>query len=295
MTTAKSLTAREIAQRTGAVDEHLRTTDVATPKAQPRKRLNLLVHCGSQRLSLDQLRTLETPPGDRTHVVVPHSEVFDIVHEQVTSRSLSVVQSVHAVSKDGLKYFAMMEIRNGARESESDDFSTVLGLRNSHDKSFAASVFMGSQVFVCDNLCFSGEVKIGRRHTRRIRQDFPVLVGKAIDDILGVRQIQANRLDQYHGFQLEDGEVHDLAIGACDRKIINPAKIYQVVQEYREPTFEEFAYEIDLWRLFNAFTFVMKPRETGNDIFNLANRSRDLHTMLDEFAGFEAITTLGAN
>ena len=37
------------------------------------------------------------------------------------------------------------------------DYSLVLGLRNSHDKTFPASLALGSQVLVCDNLSFFGE------------------------------------------------------------------------------------------------------------------------------------------
>ena len=41
----------------------------------------------------------------------------------------------------------------------------VVGVRNSHDKSFPAGLVIGASIFVCDNLSFSGEVKLARKHT----------------------------------------------------------------------------------------------------------------------------------
>ena len=61
-----------------------------------------------------------------------------------------------------------------------DDYGLVIGLRNSHDKSFPASIALGSGVFVCDNLAFSAEVTIARRHTRFIERDLPRVVHTAV-------------------------------------------------------------------------------------------------------------------
>ncbi len=42
-----------------------------------RKPLNLLTHCGSQKVTLEKLRAYPTPqPDTLTHVIVPHCEVL---------------------------------------------------------------------------------------------------------------------------------------------------------------------------------------------------------------------------
>src|SRR5262249_51585397 len=86
------------------------------------------------------------------------------------SNGLHVVQEGHGLWRDGQRYFGLMEVRNG---SNADDFGLVVGLRNSHDKSFPAALALGSRVFVCDNLAFSGEVKLSRKHTTYIWRDLP--------------------------------------------------------------------------------------------------------------------------
>jgi len=70
-----------------------------------------------------------------------------------------------------------MEIQN---RKQNDDYTWVLGLRNSHDKTFPAGIVAGASVFVCDNLSFSGEVKFARKHTRFINRDLPQLVERSI-------------------------------------------------------------------------------------------------------------------
>ena len=59
--------------------------------------------------------------------------------------------------------FGLLEVANC---QQTEDYAYVLGLRNSHDKRFPAGLAVGASVFVCDNLSFSGEIKIGRKHTR---------------------------------------------------------------------------------------------------------------------------------
>jgi hypothetical protein len=50
----------------------------------------------------------------------------------------------------------LVQVANGLNP---EDFGLVAGVRNSHDKSFPASLVLGASMFVCDNLSFSGEVK----------------------------------------------------------------------------------------------------------------------------------------
>ena len=71
------------------------------------------------------------------------------------------------------------------------DHSLVVGLRNSHDHSFCLGVSLGSRVFVCDNLAFSGEVRVARKHTNRIAFDLPKLVNGAVGLLGDIRRTLA--------------------------------------------------------------------------------------------------------
>jgi hypothetical protein len=64
---------------------------------------------------------------------------------------LSIVNQHTVLTHDRLRYFGLMEIQNGVIHQ---DYAWVLGLRNSHDKTFPAGIVAGANVFVCDNLRF---------------------------------------------------------------------------------------------------------------------------------------------
>jgi hypothetical protein len=55
----------------------------------------------------------------------------------------------HGLTRDGRRYFGLLQVANGTNP---DDFGLVVGVRNSHDRSFPASLVLGAACFVCDNL-----------------------------------------------------------------------------------------------------------------------------------------------
>jgi hypothetical protein len=88
-----------------------------------------------------------------------------------------IVSEAHGLTHDGNRYFGMLQVVNGHGH---EDYSMVVGVRNSHDRTFPAALALGSGVFVCDNLAFRGEVKLARKHTRFIDRDLPLLVNRAV-------------------------------------------------------------------------------------------------------------------
>jgi len=126
---------------------------------------NLLMHCGGRHVSRDDIVNAPTPQRTRTWVPVPHHRLLDLVETTIDGQGYRVTSQTHGLWGDhGDRYFGLMELANGYAE---DDYGLVLGLRNSHDKSFPASLALGSQVLVCDNLSFFGEVVLTRRHTHK--------------------------------------------------------------------------------------------------------------------------------
>jgi len=247
--------------------------------------LNLMTMCGSQRVTRDEVLACVAPAGTRTHVPIQHKLMLNLVENSLEDLDLGVVQEVHAMSEDGMKYFGMMEI---ASDNPNDEFSTVLGLRNSNDMSFAAGLVVGSGVFVCDNLCFSGEVKVARKHTRRILETLPEIMGDAIGKVIDAQAFQSRRIEAYKETELVPTQVNDMLVDAFDQGVISSAKIGQVLTEYRAPRHQEFRDSgHTAWRLMNAFTEILKPREHGHDLFKLPAKTQKLHGILDQAASVE--------
>ncbi len=138
--------------------------------------LNLMLHCGGQTIDRHELANVPTPQPTSTWQPIPHADLLKLVELTLMNSGLPVVNQSHALARDGLRYFGLLQVQS----EHQADYSLVIGLRNSHDMSFPAGLVIGSGVFVCDNLAFSGEVNLARKHTRFILRDLPQLVERAI-------------------------------------------------------------------------------------------------------------------
>jgi hypothetical protein len=238
----------------------------------------LMLHSGSAAVDESQVRAVPTPEATESWRPVPHHRVLDLARSEIEALGFRVTDAAHGLWNNGLRYFGLLELANGGAAA---DYSLVAGIRNSHDKSFPAALSIGSRVFVCDNLAFSGEIVISRRHTTYIERDLPGLVGRAVARLVEQRELQGKRIDAYKALQfVEERDVHDFVIRAVDERVIPNARIADVLGQWRKPAHEAFAPRT-AWSLFNAFTESLK----GIAEYELARRTTKLHGMLDARAG----------
>ena len=134
------------------------------------------------KVNIEQLATVATPERTDTHTPIPHAMLVERTHEALDRAGLQVTQEEHALGRGGQRYFGGFALKG--KDMESSDRQLVLGLRNSHDKSFASSVCIGNQMLVCENLCFSSDVKLARRHTLNIVRDLPLVLSSAISRVV---------------------------------------------------------------------------------------------------------------
>jgi hypothetical protein len=240
------------------------------------RRANLVLHWGAHAVDRAIIGTTPTPEPTVTWTPLPDMALIEEVEQVLKSNGLSMVDQAHSLTHDGLRYFGLMEIQNGVIHR---DYAWVLGLRNSHDKSFPAGIVAGANVFVCDNLSFSGEIKIARKHTRFILRDLPFLTERAIGRPLERWHHQDQRIGAYKAKNLSDSSAHDLIIRSTDVRACTPRQIPTILRERRNPRHEEFQ-ERTLWTLFNSFTEVLK----GN-LNELPKRTEALHRLLDSYVG----------
>ncbi len=240
------------------------------------QRANLILHAGASKVERDQVSLVQTPGRTNSWVPVPHDRLLTLVERSLTNAGLDIVSQAHGLTRDGSRYFGLLQVANGTNP---DSFGLVVGVRNSHDKSFPAALALGAQVFVCDNLSFSGEVKLARKHTSRIERDLPQLVNRAVGMLADLRGKQEQRFLTYRKTELSNTEANDLTIQALDAQVVPVTKIPDLLKEWREPRHPEFA-ERTAWAWFNAVTEVLK----GN-IGQLPKRTQALHGILDAACG----------
>lgn len=249
------------------------------PVIATRKTPNLILHCGAHNVGLDEVRKVRTPPSTNSWCPIPHHQLISQVQKTLKTTNLRIGTQAHSLSHEGQRYFGLMEIH---AQKSNVDYCYVIGLRNSHDKTFPAGICAGASVFVCDNLSFSGEIKFARKHTRFINRDLPQLVSRSIGLLLAKWHDQDKRITAYKDAEITDIEAHDILIRSVDVGVCSNRLIPDVLHEWREPRHDAFEGR-NVWSLFNAYTESLK----GN-LSELPKRTEALHGLLDTFVGLSA-------
>ena len=250
------------------------------PVLEQKSRCRLILHCGAQAVDRVQVARVTTPRPTPTWQPLPHISLVETVEDALRSTGLKIGSQVHSLNEDGSRYFGLAEVHNG---HDADDYAMVVGIRNSHDKSFPVGLLAGTNILICDNLAFSGEVRLMRKHTSNLLRDLPQLVSHGVGRLYDLFGHQSQRIEAYKNYRIRDKSAHDLIIrgaldvGACTNRMI-PA----IVKEWREPRHPEFS-ERSAWSLFNAFTETLK----GN-LTELPKRTQALHALFDTAVGLPA-------
>ena len=213
----------------------------------------LLAHCGTSKITREELKVIPTPAGSPTHQPIPHHEIVGALVETLSFRQISVVREEYAVSGDGMKLFGVLDLEttfNGCRLS--------IGVRNSNDKSMRLALTVGYRVLVCDNMAFYGDfTPVLAKHTKHL----------SLVDILavGVDRMQRNfepmrkQVEAWKGTRLPDGAAKLVIYRAFVQGELDvPKHLDRRVHDlYFSPQVEEFAPRTT-WSLSNAFTSAFK-------------------------------------
>lgn len=248
---------------------------------------NLILHCGANQVDRAEIDHVLTPQPSGRHYPVPHNQLIDATRNHFTGADYSVLSEAHSLTADGARYFGLLQVRAAipwqgitpaVTRNPDDDSGLVVGIRNSHDCSFAASLVLGLGVFVCDNLSFSGEVKLARKHTRFIQRDLPALISRAVGQLSDQRKKQQFRIDAMKNTDCTDSEAHNLIIDALDCRAITATEIPKVLEQWRTPRHPEFR-DRNHWSLYNGFTDVWRQRDI--QATSVVTRSQRLHGLFD--------------
>ena len=203
-------------------------------------------------VSRDEVARTETPCSTDTWRPVPHIDVIEAVTEVVKAHDWEITGEKFGLAREGQKMFGVMEISR----SSSPEWHRCIGIRNSHDKSFAVGLSAGIVVCVCTNMAFGGTTVIKRRHTSGI--DLAELIDRAVasleDDFLTTETRCENLKDVY---LKNDDEARSCIVRAAELGVINSSDILPVYREYKQPSHDEFR-EPTRWSLLNAFTETIK-------------------------------------
>jgi hypothetical protein len=218
-----------------------------------------VLHRGAREVDVEELDGVTCPPATDTWFPVKHSVVLDRVCETLTGAGFGIERMQLSLARDDQRFFGTLTLKNRLN----DDACLAVGIRNSTDKSFPIGLVCGSRVFVCDNLAFSSEIVIARRHTKFGSDRFNEAVSEAV---LGLHQYQVSaqqRIAQLQNWGLSPLEADSLLLQSFEMGIVSSRMLPAVIAAWRNPEHVEFQPR-NGWSLLNAFTGVLKDRQKSS-------------------------------
>src|SRR6266550_868011 len=213
----------------------------------------LLAHCGTNKITREELRMVPTPEGTESHHPLAHHVIVESLLEALTFRHISVVRDEYAVSEDGMKMFGVLDL-----ETTFDGCRFSIGIRNANDKSMRLALTVGYRVLVCDNMAFQGDfMPVFHKHSRRL--DLIDVISVGVDKIQRNFEPLRHQILDWQERRLADEQAKLIIYHAfIEGSLAVPRHLMQKVhQHYFQPTHEEFRPRT-LWSLSNAFTSSFK-------------------------------------
>lgn len=239
------------------------------------------------KVSSEVLSKVETPKPTKSHTPIAHHELVDMTRKAIGDAGLEIINEEHGLSHGSQRYFGGFALTGQPvmadgviqRECNSKDRQLVLGLRNSHDKSLAAGIAVGNQMLVCDNLCFSSDVTLARKHTTYIMNDLYNRITSAISQVTSHWTAMENRIEKYKNTEVKDAS--KLVLDLFNDKVFGNKRAVDALQEFHNPRHEEFKGG-SLWTLYNAVTESLK----GIGSHDISNRTMRMQSVFDRSADF---------
>jgi hypothetical protein len=189
----------------------------------------LIVHtAGGQRVSYDDLANLPVPQGTQTWHPVSHKSVFDAVTDTLQGQGYAIVKADMATSNNGHRFFSTLTLQTHLADG-GGGVSLAVGIRNSTDKSLPLGFCAGNRVFVCDNLAFSAELMVRRKHTRFGRFRFAEAIDSSVKGLAAFAEAEKCRIERLKNTPLTEDRALALMVHSMEAGVIAPPTLPALV------------------------------------------------------------------
>lgn len=245
---------------------------------------------GDTPMTRDMLAMLPEPKvmGSR-HCPVPFFETVDLVTNTLNLQGFNVIKEEFVCNRERTRMFGVMAVSPDRTVLEGEyipkDAEFVIGLRRSVDESIPAGIVLGSRVFCCSNLAFSGEVKLQTRQTTHIRARMPGMVSAAIQQLPQMMQHEVKRIERMKDTRMTRPDQQLMMVELYKRGALNPQQLGKAVDELDLPSFDTHAeYQDRMFFAFNAATQAFKHGKGSSQgrMESLAERSMVLNGLINE-------------
>jgi hypothetical protein len=255
----------------------------------------LCLHAGANAVTRNELALLPVPaPRGARHVCRPFIDDVDLVTDALKAEGFKILDEafgVKTINDVPAQFFGVVEVALEGEYLPAGGYALDVGMRGSYDQSLPRGLAVGSRVFVCDNLAFSGEVSLNTKQTTNIDRRIPQLLRDAVARVPAMAQHQAQRFDAYRNYEIKSRVGDAALIELVRRDVLNPSQLGKAIAEWDAPSHAEHAEQgWSVWRLQNAVTEAIKPSNPDRaHVLTAWDRTTKMTKFFDEIVGIEQL------
>ncbi len=218
----------------------------------------LILHRGARLVERAELDQVDAPPPTESWFPLRHSQVLFTAERTLADAGFPITRSKLALSQDNARFFGTLDLSTPITEG----VTLTVGVRNSTDKTFPIGLCAGNRVFVCDNLAFSAEIYVAKKHTRFGEQRFQEGIAAAVASLHEYQGMEARRIEQFKEQEVDEQQAAACLLHGFEEGILTTRTLPVAIAEWRKPALDEFRPRT-LWSLFNAVTAALKDRQSN--------------------------------
>lgn len=224
---------------------------------------------GTNQVSEQEVLSIPAVPYTKTFHPVHHGDVIRAIKEAIGMTGMEIVKSEYVLAQDGMRMFGVYDLSQGTSE-----LSWSIGIRNSMNKSMSLGITAGTRVFVCENLCFSGEFLAFRKHTCGLDTDeLDFLAYKSMRNMIPRLTAFQKWHEGLKNYDLSESDAKLLLFEIMANNVIPASKFHQFNDLYAK------VYDDTLWGFHEATTDVLRD----SNLMNLPKKNQVLNELINTF------------
>lgn len=205
----------------------------------------------------EELNQIPVPANTNTWQPIQHGWLYKEVVKSCMQRGYAISMSDLRVTTCGNEFFGIIRLRQTVDPGNKWDLS--LGIRNTNNKRASAGLFLGTNVYVCDNLQFSAEHTFLRKHHAGSYDAIRDGLCNLTRHLDSYRQNQKQYIHDLQNWMLTPELRNHLIIRSLQSGALLSGQVLKVVNEYMTPSEgNPEAVGNSAWNLLNAVTWVQK-------------------------------------
>ncbi|MBB3208916.1 hypothetical protein FHS27_004750 [Rhodopirellula rubra] len=175
------------------------------------------------------LNALPVEAASETWNPVSHLSVLQTLESSIKTSGIKITNETLLVSKAGNRLFAILELNIKVGQTE----SLVVGIRNSHDKSFSMGLYCGTRTRVSKCFSFAIEVVSRRRHTPNADSRYAEEIDSAVKRLKSLADDEADQIRALKKRVFSVCEPEALIVHAAEASVIPWRYVPKVLAQWR--------------------------------------------------------------